>query len=60
MASEAQLLDTFAASVWTFLVVAVEEHGGEVGSSVAGTVAGTVAGWRELWRGAGMGVSCYT
>ena len=34
MASEAQLLDTFAAGVWTFLVGAVEEHGGEVGSSM--------------------------
>ena len=34
MASKAQLLDTFAAGVWTFLVVAVEEHGGEVGSSM--------------------------
>ena len=28
MESEAQLLDTFAAGVWTFVVVAVEEDGG--------------------------------
>ena len=27
-------MDTFAVGVWTFLVVAGEENGGEVGSSV--------------------------
>ena len=32
--SEAQFMDTFTVGVWTFLVVAVEENGGEVGSSV--------------------------
>ena len=34
MASEAQLLDTFAAGVWTFVVVAVEENGCAVGCSM--------------------------
>ena len=34
MENEAQLLDTFAAGVWKFVVVAVEENHGEVVSSI--------------------------
>ena len=34
MESEAQLLDTFAAGIWKFVVVAVEENRGEVVSSM--------------------------